>query len=150
MQTVSEFIQMMQASIASVAMISGVGLLLLSMTNRFARIIDRTRSLDKEMCSISDPAERDKRIRQINILYSRTINMRRAVTLASASIFFVALTIFIIFISQLFRLEWTIIPLISFSFSLLSLVFSLIFFMRDFRVSLTALELEIENYIHRK
>lgn len=149
MQTVSEFVHLMQASIASVAMISGVGLLLLSMTNRFARIIDRTRSLDKEMCNIHEAPEREKRIRQIHILYDRAINMRRAVTLASASIFFVALTIFIIFVSQLFRLEWTIIPVIAFSFSLMSLVLSLIFFMRDFRVSLSALELEIENYIRR-
>ena len=39
------FIQFLQACITPVALISGVGLLLLTITNRLGRTIDRTRQL---------------------------------------------------------------------------------------------------------
>ena len=52
-----ELIPLLQTAIGPVILISGVGLLLLSMTNRFGRIIDRSRILAHEMRSGS--ARRD-------------------------------------------------------------------------------------------
>ena len=43
--SVNQLIPNLQVAIGPVIFISGVGLLLLTMTNRFARVIDRTRSL---------------------------------------------------------------------------------------------------------
>ena len=48
-------IRILHASISPVALISGVGLLILSMTNRFARVTDRLREL-----AAVEPAERAK------------------------------------------------------------------------------------------
>ena len=45
METSSLFIKFLQACITPVAMISGVGLLLLTITNRLGRVVDRTRQL---------------------------------------------------------------------------------------------------------
>jgi hypothetical protein len=45
---VNQLIQFLQLSLAPVTLISGVGLLLLSMTNRFARTTDRARGLVKD------------------------------------------------------------------------------------------------------
>src|ERR1017187_2945916 len=47
-------VQILTASIAPVIVISGVGLLLLSITNRYGRAIDRARLLAREL-SDSDP-----------------------------------------------------------------------------------------------
>jgi len=43
--TVIELIPVLQTAIGPVALISGIGLLILSMTNRLGRVIDRGRSL---------------------------------------------------------------------------------------------------------
>ena len=47
-------VQIMTASIAPVIVISGVGLLLLSITNRYGRAIDRARLLAQDLAK-SDP-----------------------------------------------------------------------------------------------
>jgi hypothetical protein len=49
-----DVIPLLQIAIGPVILISGVGLLLLSMTNRFGRIIDRSRILAQELSALSD------------------------------------------------------------------------------------------------
>ncbi len=43
--TLAEFTDVLQVAVSPVILISGVGLLLLSMTNRLGRVIDRARSI---------------------------------------------------------------------------------------------------------
>lgn len=47
--TVTQLIPVLQVAIGPVVLISGIGLLILSMTNRFGRVIDRGRSLTREL-----------------------------------------------------------------------------------------------------
>lgn len=47
--SVAELVPVLQVSIGPVILISGVGLLILSMTNRLGRVIDRGRILDREL-----------------------------------------------------------------------------------------------------
>ena len=146
MLTVSEFIQMMQASIASVAMISGVGLLLLSMTNRYGRTIDRLRLLIKEAAGTTDAQNKAKLAFQIKVMYERCRLVRMAVILASSSIFFVALTILLIFVSQLLSVNPGMVTVTAFSLSLVCLVISLMFLIKDLTISLKAVETEIKDW----
>jgi hypothetical protein len=55
--SVAELIPVLQIAIGPVILISGVGLLLLSMTNRLGRAIDRSRVLCQEL-STEAPEER--------------------------------------------------------------------------------------------
>jgi hypothetical protein len=59
MPTVS-VVQILTASIAPVIVISGVGLLLLSITNRYGRVIDRARLLARDLAE-SDPESARRR-----------------------------------------------------------------------------------------
>lgn len=146
MISVAEFIQMMQASIASVAMISGVGLLLLSMTNRYGRTIDRLRALIKEASTATESSVKTKLVFQIKIMYERCRLIRTAVVLAASSIFFVALTIFLIFVSQLLAVNPGMVTVAAFALSLISLVISLVFMIKDLTMSLKAVESEIRDW----
>lgn len=47
--SLTQLIPTLQLAIGPVILISGVGLLLLSMTNRFGRIIDRARALNRDL-----------------------------------------------------------------------------------------------------
>ena len=59
---VQDLIPVLQVAIGPVILISGVGLLLLSMTNRFGRVIDRARSLARSLDDATP--EEEERVRR--------------------------------------------------------------------------------------
>ena len=139
-------VQILTASIAPVIVISGVGLLLLSITNRYGRAIDRSRALLDEL-EHSDPAS--VRVRhfqeQLERTHQRARLLRASMTYASASILFVSLTIISLFFEQLLNLQRDFIGLPFFALCLLCLVASMYYSIRDITVSLGALELHIKS-----
>lgn len=144
MNTLKELIVILQVAIGPVILISGVGLLLLNMTNRFGRIIDRSRILSQQLRA-GDADSRQKALAQVQILTRRAILMRRALTLACMSALFAALLVIALFLLVLFGLEvaWAIILL--FSACMLSLIGALISFLQDIHESLLALKMELSE-----
>ncbi len=65
-----ELIPVLQVAIGPVILISGVGLLLLTLTNRFGRAVDRSRQLAREMRDAND-LERLRLSGQVEVLYRR-------------------------------------------------------------------------------
>ena len=51
---ISQLIPTLQVAIGPVVLISGIGLLILSMTNRFGRVIDRGRILARELAGVPE------------------------------------------------------------------------------------------------
>lgn len=145
MQTIS-VVQILTASIAPVIVISGVGLLLLSISNRYGRAIDRVRLLAREM-SESDPesARRRHLTEQLRLTNDRAHILKRSMLYASVCVFFVSLTIISLFAEQLLGLQKDFVALPFFALCLLSLVVSMYFSIRDITVSLAALELEVSE-----
>ena len=87
--SVPELIPVLQIAIGPVILISGVGLLLLSMTNRLGRAIDRSRVLCHEL-QTETPTDQVNTRAQLQILRGRARLLRRAITLASVSILLAA------------------------------------------------------------
>ena len=139
-------VQILTASIAPVIVISGVGLLLLSISNRYGRAIDRVRLLAREL-SESDPesARRRHLTEQLRLTNDRAHILKRSMLYSSICIFFVSLTILSLFAEQLIGLQKDIVALPCFALCLLSLVVSMYFSIRDITVSLAALELEVSE-----
>jgi len=139
-------VQILTASIAPVIVISGVGLLLLSITNRYGRAIDRARLLARDL-EESDPesARRRHLSDQLRFTDERAHVLRSSMLYASASIFFVSLTILSLFAEQLLQLQRDFIALPFFALCLISLVVSMYYSIRDITMSLSALELEVSE-----
>ncbi|MGA3054612.1 MAG: DUF2721 domain-containing protein [Candidatus Korobacteraceae bacterium] len=139
-------VQILTASIAPVIVISGVGLLLLSITNRYGRVIDRARLLMQELQD-SDPEGADVRHLedQLRHTHQRARVLRASMIFCSCSIFFVSLTILSLFAEQVFHLALDFVGLPFFALCLLSLVISIYYSIRDVVLSLTALELELSG-----
>ena len=76
-----EIAPVLQIALGPVILISGIGLILLSMTNRLARLIDRSRQLSVARRTATGE-ERDSVEAQIVVLSARAIYMRRAIVLA--------------------------------------------------------------------
>ena len=86
-------------------MISGVGLLLLSITNRYGRAIDRARLLMRDLQN-DDPGGADVRHLedQLRHTHQRARLLRASMVFGSCSIFFVSLIILSLFAEQVFHL----------------------------------------------
>ncbi len=140
----TDLIPILQMAIGPVILISGVGLLLLSMTNRFGRGIDRSRLLTEAFRKAA-PRARGRLSAQLKILSHRARLVRLTITLATLSLLLTAVLIIALFLAALLRLEIGVIVIVLFITSMGSLIGSLVVFIRDINLSLAALKHEIES-----
>ena len=134
----------LQVAVGPVILISGVGLLLLSMTNRFGRVIDRTRQL-AETYRAGAESDRARLRGQLEILWRRARLIRASIVWAASSVLLTALLIIFLFISMLLARQMTVAIVVVFASCLIAIVVSLIYFIRDINLSLHALDLELNS-----
>ena len=141
--TVSELVPILQTAISPVILISGIGMLLLTMTNRLGRLIDRSRLLAGELKR--QPIDSAPIQAQLAILQVRAKLVKRAITLSGVGVLLASILIITLFFTALFRLEDAWLISILFIGCMLSLIGSTIDFIRDVNQSLVALRLELEK-----
>lgn len=141
----TDLIPILEIAIGPVILISGVGLLLLSMTNRLGRVIDRSRLL-AEALRKAEPTERSRFIAQLEILARRARMVRLSIILAATSVLLASLLIISLFLAALLNLEIAALVILVFVGCLGSLIGSLIMFIADINLSLSALRLEVSGY----
>jgi hypothetical protein len=139
----SELVQVLQLSVGPVILISGVGLLLLSMTNRFARVIDRIR-LVAQAARSSNEKDSPRHVSQLAMLRRRASLLRTSIILAVFSVLMAALLVITLFVTAAARSDLGLPVIIFFLGSMLLLIASLIVFIGDLNLSLEAVKLEIE------
>jgi hypothetical protein len=137
-----ELIPVLQVAIGPVILISGVGLLLLTLTNRYGRTIDRSRQLGRELRDLAG-TDCERVEGQIEILYRRARLLRLSILLAGVSVLLVSLLITVLFVTALLRLEAGLMISLLFIACLVALSASLVAFIRDINLSLGALKLDI-------
>jgi multidrug efflux pump subunit AcrB len=140
--SLEQIIPELRDAIGPVILISGVGLLLLTMTNRLGRTIDRARQLKTEMPKRTE-AEREQVQAQVAIIYQRAKLIRLSITLAALSALLAAALVVTLFVTAL--LQWQNGWLVSLIFiaCMVSLIAALVAFIRDINLSLRALRLEL-------
>jgi hypothetical protein len=138
-----DLIPTLQVAIGPVILVSGIALLLLTMTNRFGRTIDRSRQLAREV-SRGAAADRERASAQLEILLRRARIIRAAITTAGFSVLLAALLIIVLFFGALFSLTLAApIIVVLFISCMICLIAALLLFIIDVNLSLGALKLEI-------
>jgi hypothetical protein len=140
--SLTDLIPTLQLSIGPVILISGVGLILLSMTNRFGRIIDRSRLLLQDLHRTPD-SDRKRILAELRILSSRAKIVRAGIALEVLCVLLAALLIISLFLGVLLQLDIAAVIVTLFILCMLSLVISLFLCMFDINLSLKALWLEM-------
>jgi hypothetical protein len=140
--SVAQLIPVLQTAIGPTILISGVGLLLLTMTNRLGRTIDRARATARELSDLSAP-DHAKHAGQLRVLWRRARLIRLSIALASLSALFAAILIIVLFVTAVLQIEnvWLICAL--FIICLICLIGSLIVFIHDINLALAALKFEL-------
>ncbi|KIX12503.1 DUF2721 domain-containing protein [Dethiosulfatarculus sandiegensis] len=138
---IEELMPVLQACVAPCVVISGVGLLLLAMTNRLARPIDRVRVLCRQISEAKE-GEKDYLAEQIKIFLRRAAFLRTAIGMSVASIFFVAVMILLLFVTFVFDVRVNGALEILFGVSIICLVTSLAYLLADVFLTLRSLQNE--------
>ena len=148
MDSLTEFIKFIQGCITPVAMISGVGLALLTITNSRGRVVDRIRQLVNEIEKLGDKEKKlESKKAQLRIFYKRALLLKSSImwiiigVISSSSI-----------IPLIFIMNWTSLNLsyegyMLFIIAIISMLNAFIYFLRDVNLSLDAIELEIKDHI---
>ena len=140
-----QLILVLQTSVAPCVIISGVGLLVLSMTNRFGRPIDRIRLLAVELEKTPEN-EREPIKEQIKLLYRRALLLQHAIIFSVLSIFLVATVILGLFLDSLLGLGLEMAIELLFAGSVVCVVVGLAFFLMDIGLTLDSVKIEIKRH----
>ena len=130
----------LQLSIAPVALISGVGLLLLSMTNRLGRVIDRARELVRQGPTEAEAGRDDEQ----HILWRRARFLLLAIAFISTAIFLAVLMVAALFAMVLSGTAMDGVVLVLFGVCLACLVASVGFFLGDILLSIRWLRISLQ------
>ena len=140
----SSFLPVIQLAVTPVILLSGVGALMITLTNRMGRIVDRTRKLAEQVRGAST----DERIHfddQLRIMWRRAKLVRLAVTFAGLSMLLSCVLVMVIFVDASLHREFGLEMVVIFAMSVLCLIAALVAFLRDIWMSLWALRIEVQR-----
>ncbi|MBK7104837.1 MAG: DUF2721 domain-containing protein [Ignavibacteriae bacterium] len=148
MELTKSLVEFFQSSISPLVLISGVGLILLSLTNRLARTIDRSRGLvaEIEKGNLTELEIENKKL-QLRILVKRSYILKYSIGSISFSILSSSLIIPILLIMNLFQVNLEALGITFFILSIAGIILSAIFLFADVNLTLKALEYEIKDHI---
>jgi len=123
-----------QLSIAPVFLLTGVGTNMLVLTNRLARIIDRTRALEEKLgvdALEGRPQSREAVLDELDVLFSRARKINRAIFLSTSCALLICLVVAILFVADAMDLK-LVTPIASlFVLAMVSLTGSFVFLLRE-------------------
>lgn len=119
-----------QLAIAPVFLLTGVGGNLLVLTNRLARIIDRSRVLEDRIDSAPD-TRRKEYVMEIEILYRRAHLINRAITLSTTCALLICVVIAALFVGGALGLSLAMLIAMLFVLAMLALIGSFVYLLRE-------------------
>ncbi|MET3115945.1 hypothetical protein AAKU64_000148 [Undibacterium sp. GrIS 1.8] len=134
-----------QLAIAPVFLLTGVGTNLTVLTNRLARIIDRSRVLEDLLQVRGNVTQKPGLREELNELYERSHLINRAITLSTSCALLVCLVIAALFAGDATDLRLDTLIAVLFVCGILSLVGSFIYFLREIFVATKTLTRQREH-----
>ena len=142
-QSFPELVRLIPVVSGPVVLMSGVGLVLLTMTNRFGRIIDRGRRVVDLLEAADDDAKRTVLRRQLVTLRRQAALMRVAVSLIVLAVLLVATLILVMFVGMSVGYALVRTVQVLFVTALLAMIAGLAFFLREILLSTAAHDLDL-------
>jgi hypothetical protein len=137
------FEQVLSAAVTPLVLISGVGLILLSLVNRYNHAIDRTRQLH------STPPENQelylRRQQQVDQMYRRCLILKKSIGYLVMSVACSGIIILLSVIQLVTKVNFDSFKTVFLFIGILTLVISILLFFLDIRLSMKALDLELEK-----
>lgn len=130
-----------QLAIAPVFLLAGVGTNLAVLTNRLARIIDRSRVLEGRLDGGGEGACSEEIHIELSTLYRRAHLINRAITLSTSCALLVCVVIATLFIGGALQLKLALFIALCFVFGMFALIGSFFYFLREIFVATRTLSM---------
>ncbi|HEY5800426.1 MAG TPA: DUF2721 domain-containing protein [Burkholderiaceae bacterium] len=132
-----------QLSIAPVFLLTGVGTNMMVLTNRLARIIDRTRVLEDRLAIAHD----DDYMAEMAVLFERSHLISYAITLSTACALMICLVIALLFVGDTLNIMLDQAIALLFVLAMVSLIGSLCYLLREIMVASKGLRMRRHIYL---
>ena len=132
-----------QAAIAPVFLLAGIGAFLNVMVGRLARIVDRARQIEQLHPRSTGP-EHDRHVWELRLIDRRISVINTAIFLCVSSALAICLVVALLFVSRLGNLHVGAIVAVAFILSMLLLMIGLVYFLIEVRMSLKAVHVRKE------
>jgi len=119
-----------QLAVAPVFLLSGIGAIMVVLTNRLARIIDRARILEEGLDAASPKLHAGLRD-DLQVLSRRAQLISRAITLCTVTALLVCMVIAILFLSAFMRFDASLSVALLFIAAMSAFFFGLLWFLRE-------------------
>ena len=135
---------LIQVALTPIFLISAIGVTLNVLTSRLARIVDRARSMESELCQPDYQSYGRDLNAALDVLARRARYINSAITLITISALFIALVVVMLFVNAF--LHWDLSAFIAglFILSMLSLAAALLAFLIEVRIATSTLRIGIE------
>lgn len=144
MLTITEFNDSLSLALAPITLISGVGLLMICMTNRYNHATNRIRQLMAKR-NIDNSIIRSVIDTEIDLLYMRASLLRRGMLSVALSAFFSAILVAVSVSARFLDLDIHILESCILVAAVLLIVLSALLFAGEINVSLKALKLAVDK-----
>lgn len=136
---------LIQVALTPIFLISAIGVTLNVLTSRLARIVDRARAMENELCRPDYLAVGGRDLHAaLGVLARRAHYINAAITLITLSALFIALVVVMLFVNAFAHWELSAFIAIMFILSMLSLAAALTSFLIEVRIATTSLRIGIE------
>ncbi len=121
-----------QLAIAPVFLLTGVGTNMLVLTNRLARIIDRTRQLEERLCDEAETSERRLQAQaEMDVLFRRAKKINRAIFLSTSCALLICMVVAALFLTDALDLRLASLIAGLFVLAMVALTGSFIYLLRE-------------------
>lgn len=114
----NDIAHIIQLAVAPVFLIAGIGALLTVLTNRLARVVDRSRALENELSGDMPMESHPRWSKELYLLDRRMAWINRAITLAASAMLLVCVVIVTLFTGQLIDIDLSIAISVLFIFAM--------------------------------
>ncbi|MBU0942877.1 MAG: DUF2721 domain-containing protein [Proteobacteria bacterium] len=146
MEPAESFIRFLQSCLSPIILISGVGLILLTLNHRIGRTIDKSRSIVAEL-ERDQAVDKVKKQIELGILFKRSRILRNSISSLSFSILTSTLIIPVLLVMNLFNVDLHYLGILFFLLSIVGILVSAVLLFIDVTLTLKALEFEVKDFI---
>jgi CBS domain containing-hemolysin-like protein len=135
---------LIQVALTPIFLISAIGVTLNVLTSRLARIVDRARAMENEVCRPDYQAGARDLHAALGVLARRARYINAAITLITLSALFIALVVVMLFVNAFAHWELSAFIAIMFILSMLAFAAALTAFLIEVRIATNTLAIGIE------
>ena len=131
-----------QLALAPVFLLSGIGVFLGVLTSRLARVVDRARTIERELRQVpADEAAATAAHEQLHVMARRARFINYGITFATVGGFCTALVVALLFLSTFAPLNLAAYVAVLFVFAMTSLLAAFLSFLVEIRIAVAALRI---------